>query len=321
VKIAGSVRAAYAEARELRVALKARVDNAIKTRKMDRWHYESRIKTEESFALKLETGRVHRPLLMEDLFACTLVVENHASVAAARALVDELFSVRYRRPSKAGSTHKEPSDFPFDDLRLYVTWRETSAEPRTAFGGLVFELQIKTFLQHAWSIATHDLVYKTDDPSWPRARVAYQVKAMLEHAEVSIAQANSLAQHEIVDLDSGDFKRLRAINALLARHWGAPDLPGERRTLALNVDGLTRCLGIDLARVDAALVTATAAGRGPATRDLSPYGVIVQSLLVHDPAAFDRLETAEGEFRVFLPREIEERSRLVTRARDRVVAP
>ena len=55
-------------------------------------------------------------------------------------------------------------------------------------------MQVKTFLQHAWGIATHDLIYKTDDVSWSRQRIAYQIKAMLEHAEMSIQEAGRLAE-------------------------------------------------------------------------------------------------------------------------------
>src|SRR6185295_542993 len=81
---------------------------------------------------------------------------------------------------------KGTHEFSFDDLRLYTKWKPDVTLPTPTFAGVVFELQIKTFLQHAWSIATHDLIYKTDSISWPKERVAFEIKAMLEHAENAI---------------------------------------------------------------------------------------------------------------------------------------
>jgi ppGpp synthetase/RelA/SpoT-type nucleotidyltranferase len=79
------------------------------------------------------------------------------------------------------------------DLRLYVTLPDSPALPPTDLSDVVFEVQIKTFLQHAWSIATHDLLYKTDAVNWSKERIAYQIKARREHAEISIQEAEDLA--------------------------------------------------------------------------------------------------------------------------------
>jgi hypothetical protein len=323
VKVAGSVRSIYADAFEAHVPLKERVDTLLDARKHRRWHYESRIKSEESFALKVESGRVADPLSLEDFFACTLVVENFTAINAARSLIEGLFERRYSRPRESGRTEKPPTDFRFDDLRMYVRWKADPSEKTPPFAGLTFEVQIKTFLQHAWGIATHDLVYKGNRSSWPLQRVAYQVKAMLEHAEVSIAQAEILAKTETLNLDSDQFERLRLIDAFLEKNWEVSELPADRRTLTQTLAGLLDCLGIQLARVEAAIVAETGQRRGTATLNLSPYGVIVQSLLNQDPAAFDRLKkgSERSHFRVFLPREIEGREAIATRAPAAVVAP
>ena len=194
MKVQGSVRELYSSHKEQYDLLKARVDKKIVALKRARWHYESRIKPEESFALKIETGRCKNPRMLEDFLACTIVVENQKEIETAIKLVNECnFKIKYRRPTSEQVTFKRSNSFPFDDLRLYVEWQDDPTERPLGLSGLLFEIQIKTYLQHAWAIATHDLVYKTDSVSWPKERIAYQVKAMLEHAEVSITKAEELA--------------------------------------------------------------------------------------------------------------------------------
>ena len=53
--------------------------------------------------------------------------------------------------------------------------------------------------------AEGDLVYKTDDVNWATSRITYQVKATLENAELSIAEARRLTEAAMLDkTDSGD---------------------------------------------------------------------------------------------------------------------
>lgn len=321
MKVPGSVRDAYAWCSERSEGLQARVDALVLGRKRPRWHYESRLKELVSFAQKVETGRVADPLALEDFFACTLVVENHRMVAEARRLVESIFDVREVRPPQPGRTSKQPSDFPFDDLRMYVRWRADPSEPPVPFSDLTFEVQVKTFLQHAWAIATHDLVYKTDRASWPLQRVAYQIKAMLEHAEVSILRAEDLAETEILNLQNKEHEHLEQIIEFLERHWDAASLPPNRVLLARTIASLLARLGVDVEALEATLSAETALGRGASTLNLSPYGILVQSLLNQRPDAFDRL-TGTGKpaaFRIFLPREIEGREAISAKAPAAVV--
>jgi ppGpp synthetase/RelA/SpoT-type nucleotidyltranferase len=199
MKIPQSIRNCYSEILPAYNKLKELVDGKIVGRKTRKWHYESRIKEPESFALKLETGREPNPRRSEDLFACTLVVENHSKIPEAAKIVTELFKEEYRRPEQPNRTHMNSSNFAFDDLRIYASWVDDGVGPPTVANGLLFEIQIKTFLQHAWGIATHDLIYKTDEANWGSSRVAYQVKAMLENAELSISEAKRLTTCSILD--------------------------------------------------------------------------------------------------------------------------
>src|SRR4029077_4245942 len=113
--------------------------------------------------------------------------------------------------------------------------------------GFLFEVQVKTFLQHAWGIATHDLVYKANEVSWATSRVAFQVKAMLENAELSISEAKRLTDCNILDrTDEHSQNIIATIEAIRARWTDAAQLPQKMLRLAQNIHDLSRTLRIGL---------------------------------------------------------------------------
>lgn len=306
MKVPLSIRRLYDAQQEGNVRLKEFVDERLKRLKHERWHYESRLKSLESFALKVESGRFPRPEALEDFFACTVVVANGKEIQEAEQLIQAHFTVHTRRPPRDVSTHKEPQAFPFDDLRLYVCLQDDPALPPRAFAGIRFEIQIKTFLQHAWSIATHDLIYKTDEANWSKERIAYQIKAMLEHAELSIQEAEQLAQSLALAKTTATTRTLQDIIALLRTLWQADDLPTDVRRLAENIQALAAAVKIDVTRLQAILERQQHQGKGPLTRNLSPYGIVVQSLLSECPTQFMTWLSATNERRkVVIPAEIE----------------
>jgi ppGpp synthetase/RelA/SpoT-type nucleotidyltranferase len=307
MKIPLSVRNRYDEIRPKYVELKGLVDAKLTGKRSSRWHYESRVKELESYALKLETGRETHPGRPEDMFGCTIVVENHSKIFDAAALITELFREEYRRPADPKITSLLSHSFAFDDLRLYVCWKDDDALPPTICRDLLFEVQIKTFLQHAWGIATHDLIYKADEISWGTSRVAFQVKAMLENAELSITQAKRLT--DSVLLDRGD-KQTRIVNEAITdikSRWHEPGiLPNNILGLAQNVIDLARTLRLDISDVWRSLDAGSAAGRGAKTLNLSPYGAILESLVLERGATlFQPLGHVKNNRSIFVPLEIE----------------
>ncbi len=286
--------------------MKQKVDDQLRGLREARWHYESRLKDEEAFLLKLESGRFEKPEGLEDFFACTLVVENRRSIDRAEKLVGSKFAILYRRPSRSDFTHKQPDAFPFDDLRLYVSWTDDPGLPPSGVAGITFEVQIKTFLQHAWSIATHDLTYKTHEAHWGRQRIAYQIKAILEHAEISIQEADTLAESDGLKKTNRRNEGLRKTIGLLKELWRDELLPQDVRRLAENINDLCEACKVDTAALRDILDKETAAGRGPLTLDLSPFGVVVQALLQHRPDELTTVLCAPVRKRkVVLPSEIE----------------
>jgi ppGpp synthetase/RelA/SpoT-type nucleotidyltranferase len=295
MKVSLSTREMFENQVGLNNRLKDVVDKRITLLKHPRWHYESRVKSLESFALKVETGRFKNPTRLEDFFACTLVVTNASEIDAANELICKTFALDNRRPERATWTHKSPDSFPFDDLRLYVTLGKDSTLPESDLDNILFEVQIKTFLQHAWSIATHDLIYKSDAANWGKERIAYQIKAMLEHAELSIQEVERLADNPSLAKENKQTEEIRKIIELLKRHWSGDELPQDIRRLAQNINQLLDVLGVKINRLDRILDSEKEKTDGYLPLNLSPYGVIVQSLFRYEKSKMVLLLTSEKE--------------------------
>jgi ppGpp synthetase/RelA/SpoT-type nucleotidyltranferase len=306
MKIPGSIRALYEDQSEVCQKLKTSVDKLLQGRLHERWHYESRVKTIESFTLKIESGRFQNLSALEDFFAATIVVSNGSEIDEAEKIASELFSLQSRRPKSDGKTHKRPDEFPFDDLRLHLGWIDDPSLPASGHSGHLFELQIKTFLQHAWSIATHDLIYKADEANWSKMRIAYQVKAMLEHAEISIQEAAKLSESVALAKTNERTAALTTFIALITTLWAKEDLPGNVRGLAENVMGLADLVGLDARALGTLLREEQDQGRGPETRNLSPYGIVLQTLFQHRKAdLYSALSKKPNKMRVLIPKELE----------------
>ena len=305
MKTPASIRLLYDDLYEINKTLKEKVDERIQSFRESRWHYESRLKPPESFALKMETGRISNPMEPEDFFACTIVVENKSAVKRAENLIRNNFDLYERRPPSEEWTSKQSHSFTFDDLRLYVRWKDDPMLRPTEVAGTLFEVQIKTFLQHAWSIATHDLIYKVDNVSWAKERIAYQIKAMLEHAEISIYEAEKLATSPALKKTNKHIKTLLQIIKLLRSFWSIDDLPKDMVRLAGNVKAIMEVLEIDIERLKKILKDETEKGRGTKTLNLSPFGIIIQSLLNQEKEKiFNYLTSDENNFKIFIPGEI-----------------
>ena len=306
MKISLSIRNIYNDQYEINSTLKNLVDEKIKALKRASWHYESRIKSDESFALKIETGRVTNPKELDDFFACRLVVENRRSVFEAEDLIKSQFNLVERRPPSDKKTHKSSNCFPFDDLRLYVKWRDDPSLRPTGVDGMLFEVQIKTYLQHAWVIATHDLIYKSDTVDWPKERVAFQIKAMLEHAEVSIQEVQKISRSDLIDKkDKKTEDILKAID-LLKQFWSIDDLPKNIVRLAKNILLLMNYFNIEIRRLKEILELETSEGRGANTKNLSPYYIVLQSLINKETEKLKKFFMSKPmKYKIFVPEEIE----------------
>lgn len=307
MKIPGSIRQVYDQIRPTYVQLQGKVESLIRANISKRWHYENRVKELESYALKLETSREKHPIRPEDMLGCTVVVENHSRIADAAEIITRLFKLEYRKPESPNATFNRSDSFAFEDLRLYVSWLDDPTLPPTGLEGVLFEVQVKTFLQHAWGIATHDLIYKSDEISWGSSRVAYQVKAMLENAELSITEAKRLTACAMLDRADEKTKEIQETIKALKQRWPQPEtLPKNLQGLAQNVIYISRTLNVDLDELWAIVDAATESGGGASLLNLSPYSAILDALVKkRGLALFTSLQHPKNSRSLFVPNEVE----------------
>jgi hypothetical protein len=105
------------------------------------------------------------------------------------------------------STKKAPETFRFDSTRFIGKLRITDGlDLPPGVSSVRFEVQVPSAFEHAWAVVTHDLVYKSPDMDWRKARLAAQLKAGVEQIELIIAgfEANLdfVAQSSYPEIDA-----------------------------------------------------------------------------------------------------------------------
>ncbi len=147
----------------------------------------SRIKTIESLAEKIETGRYKKWSDLSDLFACTIIVPTLSHENAVIAFCKSVFSIN--QMIKRGQMKKDPEVFRFESTRIYARLPKPNGVEiieKPSIYDILFEVQVKTAFEHAWSVSTHDLVYKASEIDWGRLRLAAQIKATVEQLDTLI---------------------------------------------------------------------------------------------------------------------------------------
>lgn len=277
MKIPLSIKDLYLSKYQTYISLQDSVGTWIESVKEKKWHYESRVKELESFALKFETGRFTFSSIFDDFFGGMIVVPSHAEIVKVEEMLREKFDLVTKKPSDKSFATYSPEHFVFDDLRLYLKFnKDKFLSPKVeALDDLVFEIQVKTFLQHAWALSTHDLVYKSENISWSKHRVAYQVKAMLENIELSISSAEVLSCNDIINKEDKRFKKLGKIVKLIESKWDDESLPKDKKRLAENIYECMSKLDIQLQDIKI-LIEKTKCNT---LKSISPYQSILMALI------------------------------------------
>jgi ppGpp synthetase/RelA/SpoT-type nucleotidyltranferase len=154
--------------------------------------FVSRFKTAESVAEKIETGRFQKWSDLDDIFACIIIIptlEYEVSVLNFLHRTFEQVDLKQR-----GSTQNDPSMFRFDSTRFIGRVRESAEEQDEIFSTLLFEVQVRSAFEHAWSAATHALAYKGQQIDWKVFRLTAQLKAAVEQLDNLILGFNEVAK-------------------------------------------------------------------------------------------------------------------------------
>lgn len=147
----------------------------------------SRIKTVESIAEKIETGRFKKWSDLDDLFACTIIVPSLSHETEVISFCKETFQIVHH--IKRGQNKKDPSTFRFDSSRMCARLKSSADIEESSILSVYkvkFEIQVKSAFEHAWSVSIHDIVYKSSDVSWNKLRLAAQLKATVEQMDMLI---------------------------------------------------------------------------------------------------------------------------------------
>ena len=278
MKVSSQLSSLYNDLRAIANDLNDYIDIRLKEACSEKkWLYTRRVKELESFALKMEMGRYKSINLIDDMFACTLVVSNIAELNEAESYIKEHFSIIKRKPKNSNESIHMPENFNYDSLRLYCQVKPSRLQKD--YEHMIFEVQIKTFLEHAWAVATHDFQYKSNEISWAKSRIVSQLKAMLDNIELTIHESESLSKSKHIKKVHSEYKHLNNIIEYYQTNWGEDKLPKDVRRLAQNTNELIFHLGIEFNEVKKIIEAENKIGKGINTLSLSPFQVIVQSLI------------------------------------------
>jgi ppGpp synthetase/RelA/SpoT-type nucleotidyltranferase len=168
----------------------------------------SRVKTLESVAEKIETGRFENWSAIDDLVALTVIVPTLVDEEAVITFCDDVFERLILRAR--GSSKKPPEVFRFDCTRFIGRLRWADAEERPPMYHLPFEVQIRSAFEHAWAVTTHALTYKGPDVNWSKLRLTAQLKAAVEQLDTLVLAFSDTTEY----IKPSDWPEIQAKNQI-----------------------------------------------------------------------------------------------------------
>ena len=127
------------------------------------------------------------------------------------------------------------------------------------------------------------MIYKSDEISWAKQRIAYQIKTMLEHAEIAIKEIEQIKKSNIFFKENKEIKNLNKIKEFLLKNWNRDLLPRDCRRISENVSNLLHHLKISVEEIQDLLDSEIKVGKGTKILDLSPYFIILKTIIDRNP--------------------------------------
>ncbi len=212
---------------------------------------QTRAKTVSSFAEKcVRKWGKYRPnplAKMTDLCGGRVIVQTLEQVEAVKLFVEANFTI-HERDEKG--TLLGDDRFGYRDMHYIVSLRNDrcaalgfTAEEQVAIGDRKAELQVRTWLQHAWADTLHDRIYKTAIPLSPATRrTGNLLAALMEEGDRNF---NAMA-HDIDGMTAN-------YAAIAARQEVESEIAAQRLILANEPSQSKRSvLALSLARLLAA---------------------------------------------------------------------
>ncbi|WP_340150642.1 RelA/SpoT domain-containing protein [uncultured Sneathiella sp.] len=266
---------------EFSLQVKELLQNACESRK---WYFTDRLKSVESYALKILTGRYDR-YEIDDFYACTIVVPNLTLIKDAQSLVEDIFKIIEKKPGD--TIYYRPTEFNFDGIRYYCSLKESVVQKSD--NGLKFEVQIKTFLEHAWSVATHDFSYKGKELSWSKERLSAQIKAILDNADMTILEMDNVSKSQPLNKRNPKYdiivKTIEFVESKFGKQHNIA-LPEDMKRLAREIDRVLKTSKVKLCELEILLDEETKLERGYKTTNLSIYSIVLVALFNQATAKF-----------------------------------
>ena len=153
----------------------------------------SRIKALDSVCEKVETGRFSSWKEIDDLVAFTIIIPKLSDEQKVLVFLREVFEEIDLRAR--GASLKPPDSFRFDVTRFIGRISFADEDNRPPMFEVPFEIQIRSAFEHAWSVTTHALSYKSSDISWSKLRLTAQLKAAVEQLDTLVAAFDDASKY------------------------------------------------------------------------------------------------------------------------------
>ncbi len=234
--MAKSLEQAFAERRSYFIALFNEVKGALDKFCSDHnFLLSGRVKTIDSLRNKIESGRFPDIDSIDDVVAFSVIIDTSDQVKMVRDYLRKSFNICVIR---AGGTIRDERLFDFDCPRIYCKIKDPSGS-KGEISPLLFEVQIRTILQHAWAKITHGHVYKPGVFDYRASRLASETMAQIEAIDRTFSDfdENSRKVKKIARKGmSGRLGIVRAIDQLVKENIIPEDLRiSDGRILGDNI--------------------------------------------------------------------------------------